>query len=123
MSINTAFYQIAKNVTASDLAKIIGAKITGIETALAEKAVIKDIAPFHSASASKLVYQTDPKLLVGLNIKATIIITNEAGAAAVSSVVLALVDGSSSAEASTAKVSLRPRLQVGLTGVSAQWRF
>ena len=32
MSINTAFYQIAKNVTASDLAKIIGAKITGIET-------------------------------------------------------------------------------------------
>ena len=83
MSINTAFYQIAKNVTASDLAKIIGAKIIGIETAVAEKAVIKDIAPFHSASASTLVYQTDPKLLVGFKVKATIIITNEAGAAAV----------------------------------------
>ena len=64
MSINTAFYQIAKNVTACDLAKIIGAKITGIETALAEKAVIKDIASFHAASESTLVYQTDPKLLV-----------------------------------------------------------
>ena len=38
MSINTAFYQIAKNVTASDLAKIIGAKITGVETVVAEKA-------------------------------------------------------------------------------------
>ena len=69
MSINTAFYQIAKNVTAGDLAKIIGAKITGIETAVAEKAIIKDIASFHSASASTLVYQTDPKLLVGLKLK------------------------------------------------------
>ena len=74
MSINTAFYQIAKNVTASDLAKIIGAKITGIETAVAEKAVIKDVAPFHSASASTLVHQIDPKLLVGFKVKATIII-------------------------------------------------
>ena len=83
MSINTAFYQIAKNVTAGDLAKIIGAKITGIENAVAEKVVVKDIAPFHSASASTLVYQTDPKLLVGLNFEAAIIITNEAGAAAV----------------------------------------
>ena len=80
MWINTAFYQIAKNVAASDLAKIIGAKIIGIETGVAEKAVIKDIAPFHSASASTLVYQIDPKLLVGLEVKATIIITNEAGA-------------------------------------------
>ena len=68
MSINTAFYQIAKNVTASDLAKIIGAKITGIENAVAEKVVVRDIAPFHSASASTLVFQTDPKLLVSLNI-------------------------------------------------------
>jgi UDP-3-O-[3-hydroxymyristoyl] glucosamine N-acyltransferase len=83
MWINTAFYQIAKNVAASDLAKIIGAKIIGIETGVAEKAVIKDIAPFHSASASTLVYQIDPKLLVGFKVKATIIITNEAGAAAV----------------------------------------
>ena len=66
MSINTAFYQIAKNVTASDLAKIIGAKIIGIETTAAEMGIIKDIAPFHSASASTLVYQIDPKLLVGL---------------------------------------------------------
>ena len=83
MSINTAFYQIAKNVAASDLAKIIEQKIIGIETAMAEKAVIKDIAPFHSASASTLVHQIDPKLLVDFKVKATIIITNEAGAAAV----------------------------------------
>ena len=41
MSINTAFYQIAKNVAASDLAKIIGAKITGIETTVNEKALSK----------------------------------------------------------------------------------
>ena len=58
MSINTAFYQIAKNVAASDLAKIIGAKIIGIETAMAEKAVIKDIAPFH-CFRSTLVHQID----------------------------------------------------------------
>ncbi len=82
MSINTAFYQIAKNVAASDLAEIIGAKITGIETTEPEKAIINDIASFHSASASTLVYQTDPKSLVDLKIEATIIITNEAGAAA-----------------------------------------
>ena len=82
MSINTAFYQIAKNVAASDLAEIIGAEITGIETTATEKAIIKDIASFHSASVSTLVYQADPKLLVGLKIEKTIIITNEAGAAA-----------------------------------------
>jgi UDP-3-O-[3-hydroxymyristoyl] glucosamine N-acyltransferase len=82
MSINTAFYQIAKNVAASDLAEIIGAEITGIETTATEKAIIKDIASFHSASGSTLVYQTDPKLLVGLKIETTIIITNETGAAA-----------------------------------------
>ena len=91
MSINTAFYQIAKNVAASDVAKIIGANITGIETVVAEKVVIKDIAPFHSASASTLVYQTDPKLLGALKVKATIIITNEAGAAAVGSKNICLV--------------------------------
>ena len=44
MSINTAFYQIAKNVTVSDLAKIIGAKIIGIETNVTKRAIIKDIA-------------------------------------------------------------------------------
>ena len=31
MSIDTAFYKIAKNVTAIDLAKIIGAKIMGLK--------------------------------------------------------------------------------------------
>ena len=82
MSINTAFYQIAKNVVASDLARIIGAEFTGVETKANEKAIIKDIASFHSASASTLVYQADPKLLVGFKIETTIIITNEAGAAA-----------------------------------------
>ena len=82
MSINTAFYQIAKNVVASDLARIIGAEFTGVETKANEKAIIKDIASFHSASASTLVYQADPKLLVDLKNETTIIITNEAGAAA-----------------------------------------
>ena len=82
MSINKAFYQIAKNVAVSDLAEVIGAEITGIETAASEKAIIKDIASFHSASSSTLVYQADPKLLVGLKIETTIIITNEAGASA-----------------------------------------
>ena len=69
MSINTAFYKIAKNVTANDLAKIIGAKVTGIEATATEKGIINDITSFHSASESTLVYQTDPTLLVGLNIK------------------------------------------------------
>ena len=82
MSINAAFYQIAKNVAASDIAQIIGAKITGIETTETEKGIIKDIASFHSASASTLVYQADPELLVGFKIREAIIITNEAGAAA-----------------------------------------
>ena len=82
MSINTAFYRVAKNVAASDLAEIIGAKITGIATSATEKGIIKDIAPSHSASESTLVYQTDPKLLAGLKIRDVIIITNEAGAAA-----------------------------------------
>ncbi len=82
MSINTAFYQITENVAASDLAEIIGAKITGIEVTASEKGIIKDISSFHSASASTLVYQTDPKLLVDIKIKEMIIITNDAGAAA-----------------------------------------
>ena len=82
MSINTAFYEIAENVAASDLAAIIGAKITGIATTETEKRVIKNIVPFHSASASTLVYQTDPDLLVDIKIKDIIIITNEAGAVA-----------------------------------------
>ena len=81
MSINTAFYHIAKNITASDLAEVIGAEVTGIETTANKKAIIKDIASFHSASASTLVYQNDPKLLDGLKTEAMIIITNKAGAA------------------------------------------
>ena len=80
MSINTAFYHIAKDIAASDLAEVIGAEVTGIETTANEKAIIKDIASFHSASASTLVYQNDPKLLDGLKTEA-IIITNKAGAA------------------------------------------
>jgi UDP-3-O-[3-hydroxymyristoyl] glucosamine N-acyltransferase len=82
MSINTAFYQIAENVAAYELANIIGAKITGIETMATKMAVIKDIVSFHSASASTLIYQTDPKLLDDLKTEETIIITNEDGAAA-----------------------------------------
>ena len=82
MSINTAFYQIAENVTARDLAKIIEAKIIGTQDTATEKGIIKDISSFHSASASALVYQTDPKLLIDIKIKKIIIITNEAGAAA-----------------------------------------
>ena len=45
--------------------------------------IIKDIASFHSASASTLVYQTDPGLLGDFDVEATIIITSEDGAAAV----------------------------------------
>ena len=45
--------------------------------------IIKDIASFHSASASTLVYQTDPSLLGDFDVEATIIITSEDGAAAV----------------------------------------
>ena len=78
MFINSAFYQIVKNVTASDLAKIIGAKIIG-----AEKVFIEDIDPFDSVVASALVFQTDPELLRNSDIKAAIIITNEDGAAVV----------------------------------------
>ena len=65
------------------LPKLLEQKLRGLKPRRAEKAVIKDIASFHSASASTLVYQTDPKLLVGFKIEATIIITNEDGAAAV----------------------------------------
>ncbi len=83
MSINTAFYQISENVTAFDLAEIIGAQFIGDETTLAEKTIIKDIVSFHAAAPSALIFQNDPKLLSGLTVEETIIITNEAGAAEV----------------------------------------
>lgn len=84
MSINTAFYQIAKDVSAGDLAKVIGAKIIGAETTETEKTIIKDIVPFHAAAPSALIFQSDPKLLACLAVKAAIIITDEVGAAEVS---------------------------------------
>ena len=83
MSVNTAFYQIAKDVTATDLARVIGAKIFEAETSAIENTVITDIVSFRAAAPSTLVFQSDPKLLASSKVQGAIIITNEIGAAAV----------------------------------------
>ncbi len=74
MSINTVFYQIAKDVTAADLAKIIGA------TSLCgpDQIVISDIEPFDMAKPFSLIYQSDPDLAKTLAVESAIVITNDA---------------------------------------------
>lgn len=74
MSINTAFYQIAKNVTAANLAKIIGAT----DLCGPDQIVISDIEPFDAAKPFSLIYQSDPDLVKTLAVESAIVITNEA---------------------------------------------
>ena len=81
MSVNKAFYQIAKDVTANDLAQLIGAKVLGGDSTSVEKTIIKDIVSFSAAAPSTLVFQSDTKLLASHKVQGAIIITNEIGAA------------------------------------------
>jgi UDP-3-O-[3-hydroxymyristoyl] glucosamine N-acyltransferase len=74
MSINTVFYQIAKDVTAADLAKIIGAT----DLCGPDQIVISDIEPFDGAKPFSLIYQSDPDLVKTLAVESAIVITNEA---------------------------------------------
>ena len=74
MSINTAFYQLAKNVTAANLAKIIGAT----DLCGPDQIVISDIEPFDTAKPFSLIYQSDPDLAKTLAVESAILITNEA---------------------------------------------
>ena len=74
MSINTEFYQIAKNVTAANLAKIIGAT----DLCGPDQIVISDIEPFDTAKPFSLIYQSDPDLAKTLAVESAIVITNEA---------------------------------------------
>ena len=74
MSINTVFYQIAKDVTAADLAKIIGAT----DLCGPDLTVIKDIESFETAKPFSLIYQSDPDLAKTLAIESAIVITNQA---------------------------------------------
>ena len=74
MSINTAFYQIAKNVTAANLAKIIGAT----DLCGPDQIVISDIEPFDTAKPFSLIYQSDPDLAKTLAVESAVLITNEA---------------------------------------------
>jgi len=74
MSINTAFNQITKDVTAADLAKIIGAT----DLCGPDQIVISDIEPFDVAKPFSLIYQSDPDLAKTLAVESAIVITNEA---------------------------------------------
>ena len=74
MSINTAFYQIAEDVTAADLAKIIGAT----DLCGPDQIVIRDIEPFDAAKPFSLIYQSDPDLAKTLAVESAVVITNEA---------------------------------------------
>ena len=74
MSINTVFYQIAKDVTAADLAKIIGAT----DQCGPDQIVISDIEPFDAAKPFSLIYQSDPDLANTLAVESAIVITNDA---------------------------------------------
>ena len=74
MSINTVFYQIAKDVTAADLAKIIGAT----DLCGPDHIVISDIEPFDAAKPFSLIYQSDPDLAKTLAVESAIVITNDA---------------------------------------------
>lgn len=74
MSINTAFYQIAEDVTAADLARIIGAT----DLCGPDQIVIRDIEPFDAAKPFSLIYQSDPDLAKTLAVELAVVITNEA---------------------------------------------
>ena len=74
MSINTVFYQIAKDVTAADLAKIIGAT----DLCGPDQIVINDIESFGAAKPFALIYQSDPDLAKTLAVESAVVITNEA---------------------------------------------
>ena len=74
MSINTAFYQIAEDVTAADLAKIIGAT----DLCGPDQIVIRNIEPFDAAKPFSLIYQSDPDLAKTLAVESAVVITNEA---------------------------------------------
>ena len=74
MSINTVFYQIAKDMTAADLAKIIDAT----DLCGPDQIVISDIESFDSAKPFSLIYQSDPDLAKTLAVESAIVITNEA---------------------------------------------
>ena len=74
MSIHTAFYHIAEDVTAANLAKIIGA--TGLSGP--DQIVISDIEPFDAAKPFSLIYQSDPDLAKTLAVESAVVITNEA---------------------------------------------
>jgi UDP-3-O-[3-hydroxymyristoyl] glucosamine N-acyltransferase len=74
MSINTVFYQIVKDVTAAELAKIIGATdLWG-----PDQIVINDIESFEAAKPFSLLYQSDPNLAKTLAVESAIVITNKA---------------------------------------------
>jgi len=74
MPINTAFYQIAEDVTAADLARIIGAT----DLCGPDQIVISDIEPFDAAKPFSLIYQSDPNLAKTLAVESAVVITNEA---------------------------------------------
>ena len=74
MSINTALYQIAEDVTAADLARIIGAT----DLFGPDQIVISDIEPFDAAKPFSLIYQSDPNLAKTLAVESAVVITNEA---------------------------------------------
>ena len=74
MSINTAFYQIAEDVTAADLARIIGAT----DLCGPDQIVISDIEPFDAAKPFSLIYQSDPNLAKTLAVESAVVIANEA---------------------------------------------
>ena len=74
MSINTAFYQIAEDVTAADLARIIGAT----DLCGPDQIVIRDIEPFDAAKPFSLIYQSNPNLAKTLAVESAVVITNEA---------------------------------------------
>ena len=74
MSINTAFYQIPEDVTAADLARIIGAT----DLCGPDQIVIRDIEPFDAAKPFSLIYQSDPNLAKTLAVESAVVITNEA---------------------------------------------
>ena len=74
MAINTTYYQIAKDVTAADLAKIIGAT----DLCGPDHIVISDIESFDAAKPFSLIYQSDPDLAKTLVVKSAVVITNQA---------------------------------------------
>ena len=74
MSINTVFYRIAKDVTAADLAKIIGAN----DLCGPDQIVVNDIESFDAAKPFSLIYQSDPDLAKTLAVESAVVITNQA---------------------------------------------